>query len=61
MRATPRWVPLRTRRGGEERVKSEGFDDEWLLMGVGAVGKKGEINDPEMKEEKGGAEELVKF
>ena len=35
VRATPRWAALHTSRGGEERVKLEGFGDDWLLMGGG--------------------------
>ena len=33
VRVTPRWVALRTERGGGERVKQEGFDKEQLRMG----------------------------
>ena len=33
VRETPRWVALRTRRGGGEREKRESFSDERLWMG----------------------------
>ena len=56
--ATPRWAALCTRKGGGYRVKREGFD-EGAAADREAVGKRGVKNDPEKREEKGGAEELV--
>ena len=42
---TPRWAALHTGRGGGERVKQEGFDEERLLMG--------------RRQERGGNEDLI--
>ena len=53
VRATPRWAVLRIGRGGGERVKREGFNEERLRMGRRQE-RGGETNDPEMTEEKVG-------
>ena len=54
VRATPRQVALSTRRGGEERVKLEGFGDDWLLMGGGGTKEGGKRMIQKQKKKKVG-------